>query len=334
MGEAMFETRVLLDPCRTDLDSCYIAFRTTCKPAIECLAKLPAFRDRIDHRSLESGIGVGGPALCYHDRPQYDMHYDSGSDSLMLSAPWTQVPASTLLPMSLRLLEELIRQRRGVYMLHASAVIRGDAAIVFSASAESGKTITAIELCLNHGFRLFANDRVLVGIRDGKPTLLRGDASINCRLAGLKDYSSSLNQRIFGHIDHIDFPWRVKKVVSPEALGIKGYEEECAITHFVFLKLDATATRPFMQELTENQDRDALLLAKVAVFQEICGIIRGALYAPFDSDLKYVELFVPCLDNPEFLRRRVCFMETLFSQARVMEVRSDLRGAVDAILNA
>src|SRR5262249_44950744 len=153
---------------------------------------------------------------------------------------WRRVPQSSMLRMALWLATEIERQEFGHYLIHASAVVRGERAIMFSGAMEAGKTTAAVEMCRRHGFSLFSNDQTIVALHDERPYLVRGDPSLNFRLKSLLRYSTDLARHVFGSPSPDSPQWNVKRRLEPEQIGLTSTRQPAPITEFVFIKLDDT----------------------------------------------------------------------------------------------
>jgi len=319
---------------QVELDGCPITFMTDSEWALDHLRRLPGpLFDTLSYHFEEVPPAFTAPTLRYVDEACYGMDYDGRADLLTLAAPWPRVLGSNLLEMSLCLLAELMRQRAGRYRFHASAVVRDDLCLVFSAPSGGGKTTLALELCLNHGFELYADDQLVVGLAHGRPSVLRGDAILGCRPAGMMECSEPLSTRIFGPAALEEDPWRVQRRVAPEELGIRVARGQRGITHLVFPTLDRAAARVYRMDADRARESNAFLLAKVNAFQEISKLIRGSGIAPFDERLRYVDLFIPSLDTPGLLAGRVALLERLFSCPRLLWLRGRLKDMTRVLLD-
>ncbi len=316
-----------------------VLFETDFAPAYEYLRVTPEFFDGIDYDFSECGASIAWsrPRLFYTDGSSFQMAFDEAANRICLIGPWARIPNSSMLRMALWLTAEVERQQSGEYLFHASAVVRDTRAILFSGGGESGKTTTALELCRRHGYALFSNDQTTLGLRNGTPWLLRGDPTLNFRLKSLLRYSEDMARTIFGDIRPGTPAWLVKRRLNPEEIGLKSSATPTPITDFVFIKLDDTAEKLSVREISgpckgAHEDRDARLLAKIALFEELCRLIRGSGFTPFDSNLDYADFYIPSLDRPDYLARRLAFLEGLFGQCQVRDIRGRLEDVVAALI--
>ncbi len=326
-----------LPAVRVEIDSCAVRFETDCPPALQSLDGL--LREVFTGRYFEFAVAPADlrerlPILRYLDRASYETVYEAEADVCTFQAPWADIQGSTLLAMWLHLLSELVRQRRGEYLLHASAVVRQGRAVVLFGHGEAGKTICALDLCLRHGFELFANNRVKVGVGDGGVQLLKGDPVFRLRFSSLVQYSEPLAQQLFAGTA-VDQPaWQRKQTVDPEVLGVRVASTRPRVSAFVLLTLDAESNPSFVQEIrTDARSHDAFF-AMADVARGISDLIRGASFVPLLDGHGFRDVYVPCLNSPELVRCRVAFMKTLFFTSHVLKIRAPLNQAVATILQS
>ncbi len=110
--------------------------------------------------------------LVYRDRRRASLRWD-GCGVLTFEAPWTLIRPSPVLEVLGNLALRRALEECGRFVLHASAVSRAGVAVVLFGGAGVGKTITAIALCRDHGFRLLSNGSALLGLDgSGHPEVL------------------------------------------------------------------------------------------------------------------------------------------------------------------
>lgn len=325
----------LLPAIRVEIDSCAVRFETDCLAALESLDTLlrQTFHGRyFDYRVAPVVADERLPSLRFLDRAEFHTTYDAETDVCVFCAPWVAISGSSLLAMWLHLLSELVRQRRGEYLLHASAVVRDDNAIVLFGQGESGKTIGALDLCLRHGFRLFANNRVKVGFGNGGLRLIKGDAVLRLRYSSLREYNEPLAQRIFEGTA-ADMPaWDRKQTIDPQVLGIKVADATPRVAAFILLTLDRGSDAGVVTELSSDATSHDAFVAMSDVSQEISRLIRGSSFIPLVNGSGFRDIYVPCFDSPHLVRQRVAFLETLFTTSRVVKVRAPLERAISSIV--
>jgi hypothetical protein len=318
-----------------EIDSCDVCFESDCEPA---RARLPDILKEI-FSSPYHRFAIGtepalhqAPTLRYEDRPRYSARYHPADDLCVIAGPWAEIGNTTLLGMWLFYLSELVRQRRGQYLLHASAVVRRGRAIVFAGEGESGKTSAALHLCLTEQCALFSNNKVKVGLLDGQPSVLYGDPIFNFRFSSLERYSPALCRKVFA-TDAVDAtPWLQKRRVRPEELGIAAAHAPCAIGAFVLLTHDERAVTTTVRPIAEGDTSHDGFWVQANLYMEMSALIRGIRFIPSVGAAGYRDFFVPCLDCEEFVSRRVAFLQALFRDGRVVRIRGPLEASVQAAL--
>jgi hypothetical protein len=316
---------------RVTIDSCRVAFETDCEPALERLEWMleATFTDAYYRHSVDpAAAGEQLPTLRYVDAADWHADFEPGAGACTFTAPWPEIEETTVLAMWLFHLSELVRQRRGEYLLHASAVARDGKAIVLHGPSESGKTITSLDLCLAHGFQLFANNRVRVGVRDGLPRLLQGDPSFNLRGSSVRAYSETLGARFFGR----DSASRSKRRVDPAELGVAVAPPELRISVFALLALDERGPRSPAERIPPDVRTRGAFRAVAALYEEISSRVRGTAFIPVALGPGSKEFFVPSLDTPEFVRSRMRFLEALFASTTMLKLRAPLDHTVAELL--
>lgn len=318
-----------------EIDSCELRFETDCPAAMERLddiCRATFFGGYYSYSINFSDSDGDPPTFRYLDRGAYDTSYQAQEGLLTFEGPWSDVGGTTLLAAWLYFLSELVRQRHGEYLLHASAVARDGRAIVLFGPRESGKTICAVDLCLRHGFQLFANNRIRAAVGDGCARLLKGDTSLNLRFSSLSRYSESLCRSVFPAPPKVGPSWQRKQVVDPLSIGIQVAPPVARITTFIWIKLDADNLNASIREISAATSSGEAFWAKADLYQEMSSLIRGAKFIPIVEGREFKEIFVPSLDDPEFVARRVDFLNTLFATAGAAIIRAPLDASIDAIV--
>ena len=316
-----------------------VTFETDWFPAYSYLKNLTSFFHFKDYEFIESQIESNDPIVQYVNDSKYDCAYLKDLNTLLVHAPWDDFAGTSTSGFTLRSvllvpiwhMTEFQRQELGEYFFHASAIVRDGIGLVLTGPAESGKTIAALDLCLNHGFSLYANDEVLIGFCKGLPHLRIGDPVFRLRLSSLRKYDPRLAGDIFGLSADGNQAWNTKRDVSPAELGIREVHGTIPVGRFVFLKIDDEATNIYCSSI-DGSNHDELFHKQIQFHTELSGAIRGGAYAPIDRRIRSVPFFVPNLDQPEFLRQRITFIESLFQQCGVIIMRGGLK-AVTARLD-
>lgn len=317
---------------------------TTCTPALDYLSGLDHFVGIRPFRVREDVPSLRLPTLRYTDRGPGQASYDGAAQLLDVAFPWDPDaidlfevgrPFHNLLLYPLRMVLELARQEVGEYTVHASAVVRDGQAIVLSGEAEAGKTTTAVSLCHAFGFALFANDETLISAPDGRAWVVNGDQDISLRLSSASRYSSPLAERMFTDTAGPD-RWEIKRDVVATDLGVVVTGEPTPVRLFVKIRLDDTVDDAVVRILSARavpdmdlRTRRALFRTKIDLHREAAQVIRGAVFTPLrDRDMDMLDLYVPSLDRPTFMTKRVEFVNAVFGAEGTAVV--SIRGPIEA----
>jgi hypothetical protein len=291
------------------------------------------------------------PIVHYVNTPNYWAECESSNRIMRVGFPWSdQVPElfdagepfHSLLLYPIRMLLESVWQQLGEYAVHASAVVRHGRAILLTGGPEAGKTTTAMHLCRSAGFSLYANDQTRMTVRNHHPWLVHGEKKINLRYSSVSRYSSAIAERVFLAPDARNEPWNLKKEVEPPSMGIDTHDLPVPLAVFANIKLDDSLNECVVHLLSSRADssktsleRKEEFFMKIELYRDITEVIRGARFTPLgEEDLKLRELFVPSLDRPDYMQKRVAFVNTLFEDDRMalVTVRGPLEQCGDALV--
>jgi hypothetical protein len=324
-----------LPAVRVEIDSSPMTFETDCAPAMASLDSLLC--QTFSGRYYSYALGPVRdpetlPVLRYLDSATYETSYDATADVFIFRAPWAEVRSSTLIPVWLHLLAELVRQRRGEYLLHASAVERDGDAIVLVGEEGAGKTTCALDLCRQHGFRLYANNRLKIALVDGQLRLLKGDAVFRLRYSSVRKYDEQLAERFFGSGPGEQPAWECKLEVEPGVLGIEVASPTPRVAALVMIRLDAESGAGVVRRVESDSRSHDAFEALAHLSHAMSVLIRGASVVPLLNGQGFREIFVPCLDRPEFVQRRVALLRALFATGAVLRIRAPLDRSVEEIV--
>jgi len=270
-------------------------------------------------------------SLIYYDSYEYKFSFDEEKKVFILSVPWKEINNSTLLPMTFRLIVEWLRQSQKEIKMHASAVEYNGKVSLFIAPSEGGKTTTALSLCQNYNCVLRANDASVVKFFDNTPFLLRGDTEFKVRSNGLAAYSQKLyNDKVK---DDGALPWYERTYLSAEELGIKTRNVTSPIINLFFVKLDNMVSELKVIDYTcgiENRIK-YWFKPKLSIMQNISGTICSSDLLPMGNDGSILPLRIPDIDNDDFFRYRISFVNSLFEKCRVFQLRGQLAPMVEYI---
>jgi hypothetical protein len=308
-----------------------VGFETDCAPAFRYLRRLPSFFQYKDYQFIPTDAELRPPLVRYHHSPSYSVDYRPESRTIVVHAPYQDFPLSNSADYSMNSVllvpiwraAELIRQSIPEYFFHASAVERNDRAVILCGQAECGKTILALDLCMNHGFSLYSNDETLIRLRDQTYELIMGDARFRFRYSSLRQYDDALMQTVFGPLRDVSRPWELKKAVDPASLGISTRSGAIALTYFFLIKLDQSTDSLHVAAI-DPASPEILFNTKLQLHWDLADRIRGG-YAPLDRRLNSMPFFIPSFDTPAFLLHRNKFIDMLFEQRKIIAIRGPLQ---------
>ncbi len=271
----------------------------------------------------------------YNDIENYNIKYNKKEKEMILDCPWNRIDKSTVIPMMFRIMVEILRQNNNEIKLHSSAIEKNNKVALILAPSEGGKTTTALSLCQNYNCIMRANDASVVKQTKTKSTFLRGDTSFRFRLNGLKAYSENYYKEKTNNKNKSDLPWYDKLKVSPEELNIVFKKESTNIKYIIFVKLDALMDGFTVKKYNSNYDErsDFWLKYKMQILSNIGGTIKGNDLIPLGNDGTILPLVVPDFDNKLLAKKRIKFINNLFEQCEVYQLRGQLDGIADYINN-
>jgi hypothetical protein len=319
---------------RIDLDGYPIALETNSLAAITYLEaqKIPSLSYHTFSLSSDE-VPAATISLRYLDAPEFSASFDPRAARLTLTAPFDRISDSLLLKSILSLLVTYQQQSDGRFALHAAAVARDDRCFVFVGPFGCGKSTLAIDLCLNHGFELIANDHLVAGMSGTVPVTVEGDGFFRLPLSSLAEYSLPLAARFFGDLSVPADEARKKKVrIAPEELGVRTAPGSRPITHYIMPTLVRDGDFR-CRDVPGGVDRGTTASIKNELFDRMSRVLRGK-FAPMDNHLSYVNLFVPSLDEARIVQKRTQFLESLFAEARAVQIRGALCDVVNWLVTA
>lgn len=192
-------------------------------------------------------------------------------------------------------------QEHGMYILHASGVVKDNRVIMFFGSSGSGKTATALHLGLGRKAAFLSNGSSVV-LFDGKKCKVIGTykTGIKIRKSTLTQYDKNLSDNIFGSSSDGN-GYDEKKVLSPEQLnmidGEKLLNDDNDIELYI-IQLDNMD-----QTLRYSTDYDYKV--SMLLYEDLARELDCAeVFVNIDGQL----IYVPSFDNEELYKKRVDFI--------------------------
>src|SRR5262245_24100828 len=126
-----------------------VRFVTDCQAALDYVREIKSLHSIQPYQVIADDPSERLPTVRYSAGNPCHAQYDAKTMTLSVVFPWIEDPPDVfgvgeplhnLLQYSIRMPFEQIRQERGEYRIHSSAVTRAGHAIVFAGDSEAGKT--------------------------------------------------------------------------------------------------------------------------------------------------------------------------------------------------
>lgn len=209
----------------------------------------------------------------------------------------------------------LIEQRmaaHGFFSIHGSCVSINGKAVVFLGPSGAGKTSLVLETGIHGNGELVGNDILAIGMRDGRLICLTGTTTLFLRERSLAtDFPQLLPL-----FEPSDDPWSNKIYVSPKRIGLRTKSGPVDVTRAYFVHIDD------MGDTLVTKSADTLG-TRLYLHEQLSRYIRATAIMLFDRRDQTVVGFLPSLDTPDLLRRRVALVERIISQGSYVAGRLD-----------
>lgn len=238
---------------------------------------------------------------------------------------WKNVKNSSIMRTLLLALTDIQRQSCNKFLLHAACVEKNGKAIVFWGGPGTGKTACILGLCLESGFRLIANDFVLLFMANNQLFAQRaGPELITLRQYTLMKGYPQLHARFFPKPEFKVNPWQNKRRVLAEEVGFQVCERATPVERICCLRLDETLERCFFQPF-DNIER-----IKSELFEQLSRRIKGSAY-PLLRENGDFSLPMPDLDNPPAWANRMAFIRCIAKSNQVYTLLGRLEKCLNLI---
>lgn len=325
----------------TNADGYIVNIVTNCKEILDYLKRFSAVLNKltinfdiIDSHENKNTNHIDA-TLYYDDTNTYELVPSLENNKFYFKCPWEKFNESTLFAMVYRYIVEWLRQSNNEVKVHASSVSINKNTALFIAPSEGGKTTTAMSLCQNYDYKLCANDASVIKLYDKIPIMLRGDCIINARMNGIEVYSTELFQNIKQNNLGSSNPWNQKLNLIPSDMGITVNKGVHNVTHIFFVKLDVLVKETKLTKyIPNNPDIDKNWFKhKMQIFQNIGGTIRGTDFFPSGNGGEILPIVIPSIDDKDLYMKRINFINTLFEQCEIYEIRGKLDSVTHIINN-
>jgi hypothetical protein len=252
---------------------------------------------------LHSGVMRSDYAnLIHHDGDQVICM--AREDHLEFVAPVEQYNKCGTIFYLAELAAEQKRQLHGGAMLHAAGVYlpRSERGILILGEKGSGKTSTAISLCIGAEGQLVGNDQVILASSGKAVRLLDGSKDIHIRRTAAIQDPTLMSLVTF--TDQKKPNWDNKKTISPAQAGIDEAQFAPQVTDVVQVVIDRTLETTTV--LRERRDTQTLLF----IAEKISRHIRGVATPIMNNDGVF-DAFSPSLDTSETAANRQTLVNTI-----------------------
>jgi hypothetical protein len=205
---------------------------------------------------------------------------------------------------------EIENQEKNMFTLHSSAVEKDGKGIVLMGSSGSGKTTTAVDLCLNHGYNLISGDL----------SLLRYDGNRFELLDGVKDL------HLRSEIAEIYFNTKS----SAEKTSIRMNQENKSlnpiyVNGFFYVMGDNCYNQ---LEVSEQKKRKTA----INLYNELSGLISGSAVCLLNKNGKIIPALQESLDTQIALTNRKNAIEAIVNKIP-LKLRGKIRDITDYLAN-
>lgn len=141
--------------------------------------------------------------VCLHveDSPKTSLTFQKKTNTLILCIKWVTInnQISTITNLLGQLLS-LACWNHGEYPIHSSAVMHDQKTYLFVGGPNCGKTTLSMTLCLQHGFKLLANDWSAVSNEGKQIRIVKGHDLVNFSMLGYEQLISYIDKPISNKI--------------------------------------------------------------------------------------------------------------------------------------
>lgn len=245
--------------------------------------------------------------LRYISDKNLDIIFDE--KGIIFTFPEKDLGDETLGVLASRLIE-LENQEKNMFTLHSSAVEKDGKGIVLMGSSGSGKTTSAVDLCLNHGYNLVSGDLTLLGYNGNNFELIDGVKDLHLRSEIAESY---FNQRS-----------------NSEKTSIRiNQENKCQnpayVNNFFYVMADNCYGN---LEAAEQKKRKTA----INLYTELSGLISGSAVCLLDKNGEIIPALQKSLDNQIALTNRKKAIEAIVNK-NPLKLRGKIKDITDYLAN-
>lgn len=264
-------------------------------------------------------------SLMYFDSDKTHINYSHSEKRLIYQDNWKNVKYSSIMRTLLLALTDIQRQSQNRFLLHASCVEKNGKALVFWGSSGTGKTACALGLCLEYGFRLIANDLVLLYTVNEQLFAQRvGQELLTLRQHTLMKGYPQLHARFFGELEPKVNPWQNKKHVSVADLACQVCEHATPVEKICRVQLDESLEECFYLPFDNREKIKSELFEQLS--RRICGSAYPLLRKNGDFSLPMLNL-----DNSKAWTNRIAFITDIAKPNQVYTLLGSLERCLNLI---
>ncbi|MDR0956990.1 MAG: hypothetical protein LBM09_00195, partial [Candidatus Nomurabacteria bacterium] len=135
------------------------------------------------------------PRLQYIDAKDRNASIDPIKNQAEISVPERELYIPDLVYLALSMFAKELN-KNDKYFIHAAVIEKDGLGTVMSGEPGSGKTTLALQFCMKNGYNFVANDRAIMGLKNGIPKIYNGTMQTHIRLGVIHQYFPKLIPKI------------------------------------------------------------------------------------------------------------------------------------------
>ena len=213
---------------------------------------------------------------------------------------------------------------------HSACIMKDNKAILFMGRSGSGKTCLTLDMCINKGYSLMANDSTILKCEDDKLYATGGTKFVFLRYESIKRNIPYLldafnnrqvdsNYKLSNEVDS----WRKKVRVLPEDIGINPASDKVEIV------------KAYMVHIDENQNKlynnpDNSLVSKLFLNEILSENVRGVKTTFLDKNYNPC-MYIPSMDTKEHFLFRKQIISNLLNNCELEYISGNINDVTEKI---